>query len=141
MTTAMYDPYEPPDASEWLTMGEEARIAMVRVYHQSIGDVGDSEQLHALFHVIVENQIAMGAHMEPVRERLRQLMAQGLDRHDAVHAIGYVLAKHMHWLALDRNAGASQDARYFRELKRMTARKYLGVARGVVIDQSARRPT
>jgi len=68
--------------------------------------------------------------MEPVRERLRQLMAQGLDRHVAVHAIAYVLSRHMNWLLVDRSAGGDQNARYFRELKRMTARKYLGAMRG-----------
>ncbi len=41
-------------------------------------------------HVVVENQIAMGDEI-PVRDTLVRLMSEGLDRHDAVHAIATVL--------------------------------------------------
>ncbi len=42
-------------------------------------------------HVVVENQIALGDEI-PVARNLHQLMAQGLDRHDAIHAIASVKA-------------------------------------------------
>jgi len=35
----------------------------------------------------------------------------------------------MNWLALDKGASADQDARYFRELRRMTAKKWMGAVR------------
>ncbi len=129
MTIESYDAFTPPDGPAWLALGEEERIQLVIGYHESIGDRGGNARAHCTLHVVVENQLAMGEHMEPVRERLRQLMAQGLDRHDALHAICYVLIRHMNWVMLDKNASADQDARYFRELRRMTARKWQGVAR------------
>jgi len=46
--------------------------------------------MHGVAHVIVENQIAAGdSTVEPVT--LARLMREGLDRHDAIHAIGSVL--------------------------------------------------
>jgi hypothetical protein len=126
-----YDPHTPPDPAEWLALGEEERIQLAIAYHHSIGDRGENERTHCLLHAIVENQIAMGGRMEQVRERVRQLMAQGLDRHQALHACCYVLARHMHFLTVMPRGIGDQDARYFRELGRMNARKWLGVLRGL----------
>jgi hypothetical protein len=45
---------------------------------------------HAAAHVLVENQVAMSdATVVPVT--LNRLMREGLDRHDAIHAIASVL--------------------------------------------------
>ena len=129
MPIESYDALKAPLAAEWLALGEEERIQMVLDYHHSIGDQGEYERTHCLLHVIAENQLALGADMEPVREKLRQLMAQGLDRHHALHAICYVLARHMHWLTLMEGNVGDQSQRYFRELKRMNAQKYRGVIR------------
>jgi len=128
MAVESYDAHEQPHGLDWLGMGEEARLQLVIDYHTSIGDTGDNARTHCMLHVIVENQIAMGAHMEPVRERLRQLMAQGMDRHEALHAICYVLIRHMNWIGLSNQKG-DHDARYFREIKRMTAQKWRAVHR------------
>ena len=43
-------------------------------------------KMHALSHFFVENMLASGH--KPARAALRQLMAQGLTRHEAVHRIG-----------------------------------------------------
>ncbi len=128
MAVETYDAATPPEALAWLEMGEEARIQLVVDYHTSIGDVGDNARTHCLLHVIIENQIAMGGAMEPVRERMRQLMAQGLDRHNALHALCYVLIRHMNWIAMS-NIKGDQDARYFREIRRMTAQKWRAIHR------------
>jgi hypothetical protein len=45
-------------------------------------------------HVIVENQVALGE-AYPVQSVLLRLMEEGLDRHDAIHAIGSVLAERL----------------------------------------------
>jgi len=128
MPVEAYDAHTPPNGPEWLTTGEEDRIRMVIDHHTAIGDVGDNARIHCTLHVIVENQIAMGGEMEPVRERLRQLMAQGLDRHNALHAICYLLARHMHWIAMSNQPG-DHTPRYLRELKRMTAQKWRAIHR------------
>ena len=124
MAIDSYDPLNPPDPVAWMALDAEARVALVRDFHHSIGDRGENEQMHCTLHSIVENQVAMGEAMEPVRERLRQLMAQGLDRHHAVHAIAIVVARHMYRLSRDTTQRGDQNERYFKELHRMNARKY-----------------
>lgn len=129
MAVEAYDALVAPDPLAWLETGDEARIDLVIAYHIGIGDVGDNQRAHALLHAIVENQVATGGEMAPVQERLRQLMEQGLDRHDAVHAIAYVVGRHMDWMALGRRGDDPGYPRYFRELKRMSGSKYFAIAR------------
>lgn len=97
-----YDPLEAPDPSEWLALDEAERILLVRSHHESAGiempNVLLHAAFHAAFHVAVENQIAMGDE-NPVRRALERLMAEELDRHEAIHAIGSVLAAHIHAIA------------------------------------------
>jgi hypothetical protein len=50
-----------------------------------------NSSLHAAIHVVVENQVALGGEI-PVQETLARLMGEGLSRHEAVHAVGSVLA-------------------------------------------------
>jgi hypothetical protein len=47
-------------------------------------------KLHAVMHVIIENQVALGDEV-PAQRTLRRLMAEGLDRHQGIHAISSVL--------------------------------------------------
>jgi hypothetical protein len=56
--------------------------------------------VHAAIHVAVENQIAMG--VELVGETVARLVAEGLDRHEAIHAIGALLAEDVFALARGR---------------------------------------
>ena len=79
--------------------------------------------MHASFHKIVENQVA---ERNPpfVATRLRQLIAQGLDRHDAIHAIISIMAKR---LASDMKR--SEDTRfnialYEAALRRLNAKSW-----------------
>jgi len=48
-------------------------------------------RLHALFNAIIENQAALKDET-PVAEAIMRLRMEGLDRHEAIHAIGSVLA-------------------------------------------------
>lgn len=127
MAIDSYDPLNPPDPVEWMALDGAARVALVQAYHHSIGDRGENEQAHCTLHAIVENQVAMDATMDPVRERLRQLMAQGLDRHHAVHAIAIVVARQMYRLSRDVALREDNNERYFKELRRMNARKYMAL--------------
>jgi hypothetical protein len=83
---------------------------------------------HALLHTIVENQIAEGDAI-PVREKARQLMAQGLSRHDALHAIASVLVTFMNELAGGQVTEAESNQRYYSALRRLSARKWLRTGR------------
>lgn len=127
MAIDSYDPFDPPEPAVWLTLGEQDRMDRVLAYHHSVGDRGENEVMHCTLHVIVENQVAMGETMAPVREKLRQLMAQGLDRHQAVHAIAIVLARHMFRLSQNPTPAGDQQDRYFKELRRMNARKFVAM--------------
>jgi hypothetical protein len=91
-----YDALKAPDPQAWLALGEQERIDEVIAYHRRYHlPMGGSAQLHAVAHVIVENQVAMG---DPpaAREALARLMGEGLDRHDAVHAVGSIVVGFMY---------------------------------------------
>jgi hypothetical protein len=128
-----YDPLVEPDPDDWLATGEQQRLDVITSYHRRKGFDPERIVLHATIHAIVENQIAEGDQL-PVRHTLRRLMAEGLDRHEAVHAIGSVLAFHINELMRqvnsatprpERRSGHDDNARYFSELERLTAEAWL----------------
>ena len=122
-----YDPLQPPDAEVWLATNEEERHAAIAAFHRSHQpELGPGAGLHMALHMIVENQIALGDET-PVQLKIRHLMAQGLDRHEAIHCVASVLIVHIHALAKspDQLKPSDFNARYYAELKRMTARKWL----------------
>ena len=116
-----YDADKSPDPEEWLELDESDRIDLVIDYHISAKQpVGESERVHAVAHVIVEDQAAMG-NATVVPATLDRLMREGLDRHDAVHAIGSVLMG----IVFDtlKNPGKQVDINiaYGRQLAELTA--------------------
>lgn len=88
-----YDPEEAPPPAEWLGMEEGERTALVEAYHRRQRIQLPQPRLHAAIHVVVENQVALGE--TAVIDALARLQAQGLTRHDAVHALGQVVAEHI----------------------------------------------
>jgi uncharacterized protein YoaH (UPF0181 family) len=119
-----YDPLIPPDPTAWLALDEAERIALIEQYHEAHDIEIPGLSLHVTIHTIVENQVAEGDAI-PVREKLRQLMAQGLDRHEAIHAIGSVLIKHMAAIAQGKTTPDDPNIPYFRALQRLNAKKWL----------------
>jgi hypothetical protein len=86
-----YDAGKALDPEEWLELDEQERIDAVMEYHRRNRlQVGQSAKAHAATHVVVENQAAMGD-STAVPATLARLMREGLERHDAIHAIGSVL--------------------------------------------------
>ena len=83
-----YNPFTAPDPQAWLALDEQERIDLVVAYHRRAGIRFPREQAHAAIHVVVENQIADAK--LPVRRIAQRLISEGLDRHEAVHAIGSV---------------------------------------------------
>jgi hypothetical protein len=101
-----YNPESAPEPAPWLELDEQERIVLVAA--------------HAAFHTAVENQIAMD--LEPVVRAMQRLTKEGLTRHDAVHAIGSVVAEHLFDIL---KTGQSDDAdtsqaRYFAAVERLT---------------------
>ncbi|MBN2493484.1 MAG: DUF1841 family protein [Deltaproteobacteria bacterium] len=84
---------EPPDRADPSAAARARRGEIVREHaerpHSSLPD--RSLKLHLLVHEIVEKQLADDDPPEVART-LRRLMASGLTHHQAVHAIGSVVA-------------------------------------------------
>jgi hypothetical protein len=112
-----YDPDQLVDADTWLKFDESERIEAVKQYHRRAKVRLPNERLHAATHVIVENQVAL-EEAYPVQAVLVRLMEEGLGRHDAIHAIGLVLAERLFagLIKGEEPAGRSQ-CRVFGEAK------------------------
>ncbi len=115
-----YDPERPVDPEEWLAFDEQERIEVVRQYHRRKKFRLPNEELHAITHAVVESQIAFGEH--PVRAALSRLIGEGLDRHEAVHAIGFVLAEYMNAVVKKHHVFAT--AEYMRDIERLSAESW-----------------
>jgi hypothetical protein len=115
-----YDPDMPLPPVDWLQTDEGERIELVTSYHRRRKVQLPNPQLHAVIHVIIENQLALGE--EVVVRTLARLQTEGLSRHDAIHAIGSVLAGDLYEL-MHENSDATDDAfhRYRDGLERLTA--------------------
>jgi len=118
-----YDPDTAVPAADWLDTDEGERIELVASYHRRKKIRLPNAQLHAVVHVIVENQIALGE--EVVVNTLARLQTEGLDRHDALHAIGSVLAGELYEL-MRESSDATGDAqrRYLERLQRLTSKNW-----------------
>ena len=114
-----YDPNVDPGPGEWLEIEEDERIGAILAYHERNDPDLPNPELHALLHMAVETQIALGE--KPVVEALDRLRKQGLSRHDAIHAIGGTLAEDMRAIALEKEA----SSRYFSELAKLDAVTWL----------------
>ena len=55
-----YDADEKPDPEAWLELDETERIDLVIDYHRRTRVQLENPEPHALAHVVVENQVAMG---------------------------------------------------------------------------------
>ena len=118
-----YDPSIAPDPADWQALEETEQIYLVEEFHiesQEPTPEGGT-RLHAGIHVIVENQIAMG--VRPVPETIAKLMRQGLDRHEAIHAVGAILTENVYEL-LNTDEGSWNAKQYRRRLDKLTARRW-----------------
>ncbi len=118
-----YDPLHAPDVAEWLAMDEGQRISLVEQYHRRAKIRLPNQTVHAAIHAVVETQIAEGC-VVSARETLQRLMKEGLDRHEALHAMGSVLAAHMHRLMSRSAPSDDPNTEYDRDLKAITAARW-----------------
>jgi SEC-C motif len=118
-----YDPLEAPDPKAWLALDEQARIDLVRDYHRRAGIGLPNDTVHAVLHAVVENQVALGDEI-PVERTLQRLMSEGLDRHEAVHAIGSVLAEHVFDISKGAVTDEDPNSKYMARVEQLTAEKW-----------------
>jgi hypothetical protein len=115
-----YNPEAAPDAEDWLALDEGERIQLVEWYHRDarVDLPKAARTLHASMHVVVENQLALND--APVVRALARLRKEGHSRHDAVHAIGSVVAEHIYDLLKRKDAPETARARYYAAVERLT---------------------
>jgi Domain of unknown function (DUF1841) len=119
-----YDPEIAPDARDWLALDEDERLILVEEYHRDarIALPKAARRLHATIHVVVENQVALDD--EPVVRALARLRKEGLSRHDAVHAIGSIVAEQIYDLLKLKDAPEAARIRYYAAIERLTAERW-----------------
>jgi Domain of unknown function (DUF1841) len=132
-----YDPEIAPDGEEWLELDEGARQALVEDFHRKARIRLPNRTVHASMHVAVENQVAMGDDL-PVAKIIDRLLGEGLDRHDALHAVASVLWEHLfNLMTRGQSAGEDPNAPYYQALSRLTAASWRS---GSHLDNPPARP-
>ena len=86
-----YDPEVAPRSKDWLSLDERQRLRLAEAHHRATHVKVPSIKAHAAIHLMVENQIAEG--VESVVRAIARIR-EGLSRHEAIHAVGSVLAEH-----------------------------------------------
>jgi hypothetical protein len=118
-----YDPDHAPPPQEWLSLDEQERFRLAEDYHRRRGVVAPDMKAHAIFHAIVENQIA--EQLDCVTRAMPRLMAEGLTRHEAVHAVGSVLTNYMHALLTKSEDGdTGSHGAYIAAVDELTAKAW-----------------
>jgi hypothetical protein len=82
---------------------------------------GERLRLHVAIHSVVEIQLRDGTPPE-TRAALQRLIADGLDRHEAAHAIGTVVADEMS--AIMSQGRRYDEASYVERLRALSAESY-----------------
>jgi hypothetical protein len=118
-----YDPMKDPEADEWRDADETERLLAVVDYHKKARITLPNVRVHAAIHMVVENQLAEG--YECAVGALGRLTAAGLNRHEAIHAIGSVVATHMQALLGGAKQGFDEGA-YSRDLDALEAAEWRG---------------
>ena len=121
-----YDPDVSPDPSTWLAIDEHERMDLIRQYHRRRKIRLPNVEAHAATHVIVENQLA--ERLPSAVDALSRLLAGGLDRHDAIHAIGCVLMDHMSNLISKPKIEGDPNKPYFDALDALTVESWRKLA-------------
>lgn len=97
-----YDAEVQPNVTQWLELSEQRRISLVEKHHRGSRLKAPQLRAHVAIHVIVENQLAEG--LESVVRAVGRLRSEGLSRHDAIHAIGSVIAENIYDLVTGKIA-------------------------------------
>lgn len=120
-----YDAIDGPAAEVWLQAEESERIDAVLRYHERTGVAAGNLRGHAIVHSMVETQLARG--LEGATAAVERLQDEGLDRHEAVHAIGSVLSKLLYEAA--SGDGTFDSGAYADALQALTAAVWRETAR------------
>ena len=119
-----YNPEVTPEVQSWLALDEAARMKVAESYHRDarIELRRDARKFHAAVHAIVETQLAT-AH-DPALRALTRLMGEGLSRHEAIHAIGSIAARHVHGVMSGEEGHRPSRAQYDHQLDALTMQSW-----------------
>ena len=120
----IYDPETAPETAEWLELEEDERISRIASYHRHLKVKLPNLQVHAALHSVVENQLA--EELVTVRETVDRLQAEGLSRHDSIHAVGSVLVGRLQAVLREGTQAQFEVEAYFQDLRALTAEAWLG---------------
>lgn len=118
-----YDPMKDPEPETWRGSDEAERLLAIVECHKKAQIKLPNVTAHAAIHMVVENQLAEG--YECTVRTLKRLTAAGENRHEAIHAIGSVVASHMHGLLAGAKQGFDDEA-YSRDLDGLEAAEWRG---------------
>ena len=104
-------------------MEEDERINRVSDYHRHAKIKLPNLTIHAALHAVVENQIA--EELQTVRETVARLQAEGLSRHDAIHAVASVLVLRLQALMREGAPAQFETEVYSQDLRALTAEGWL----------------
>ena len=117
-----YKASNAPNPKEWLALDEALRLELVvdfvKKFEKNVENA--AIRIHASIHVIVENQLALES--EPTPATYSRLIAQGLSRHEAIHAIGAVISEDMFEIMKGNKDQAM--TRYKDRLEKLTAKRW-----------------
>ena len=119
-----YNPLENPDPDQWLALDEDERVLLIEGSHQRERVNLPNVRLHASLHAVIENQLASGDPPQAV-DTLERLVGEGLDRHDAVHAMGSVLSEVMYHAMKNPSQEVDPTRAYIDGLESLTVEKWL----------------
>jgi len=119
-----YNPRKKPDSDQWLALDEDERILLIEAFHERERVNLPNVRLHALFHAVIENQLASGDPPQAV-DTLERLLGEGLDRHEAIHAIGSVLSEVMYNAMKNPSQKVDSTQAYIEGLNDLTVEKWL----------------
>lgn len=113
-----YDPNQQPDAKKWLELDESERLDSVGAYHKKKKIKLSNVEGHAAAHTVIETFIANGR--EAVLQTCDRLIADGLDRHEAIHAICFVFMQLMHESLQNPNYKGDPEKELYEKLSKLT---------------------
>ena len=98
MHEVVYDAAISPASKRWLHADEGERIEAILAFHR--GRKGThpetpNPRVHAIMHLLVENQVAANDPPE-TKAAFERVIRAGCSRHEAIHAVGSVLAQEMY---------------------------------------------
>jgi hypothetical protein len=104
-------------------MSEDEQIYVVSRYHRRRRPRAPKPEFHVAVHVIVETQIAQD---DPalVAPTVARLQAEGLDRHQAVHAVATILTPLLASAGNESMSSEELAKAYDEGLARMTAERW-----------------